>query len=111
MVGNTASSCCGYNVNKRIAYAYLPVWFRDPGNEVLVELMGKKHNRAAAPKSLVQMEVTRARLTKKKQKKTRSSKLAEILQNYSIVCVLPCSMYFPRNGVGVMLLIDGFKEC
>ena len=69
MVGNTASSCCGYNVNKRIAYAYLPVWFRDPGNEVLVELMGKKHNRAAAPKSLVQMEVTRARLTKKKQKK------------------------------------------
>ena len=69
MVGNTASSCCGYNVNERIAHAYLPVWLRDPGNEVLVELMGKKHNRAAAPKSLVRMEVTRARLTKKKQKK------------------------------------------
>ena len=69
VVGNTTSSCCCYNVNKRIAYAYLPVWLKNPGNEVLVELMGKKYNRTVTPKSLVQMEVTRARLAKKKQEK------------------------------------------
>ena len=69
MVSDTTSSCCGYNVNKRIAYTYLPVWLKDPGNDVLVELMGKKYNRTVTPKSLVQMEVTRARLAKKKQKK------------------------------------------
>lgn len=69
MVGNTASSCCGYNVNKRIAYAYLPVWLRDPGNEVLVELMGKKYKGTVVPEPLVPMEATRARLAKKKQEK------------------------------------------
>ena len=111
MVSDTTSSCCGYNVNKRIAYTYLPVWLKDPGNDVLVELMGKKYNRTVTPKSLVQMEVTRARLAKKKQKKKRSSKFAEILQNHSIACALAYSMYFPVDGVGWILLIDCFKKC
>lgn len=69
MVGNTTSGCFGYNVNKSVAYAYLPIWLKDPGNEVLVELVGKKYKGTVVPEPLVPMEATRARLAKKKQEK------------------------------------------
>lgn len=69
VVGNTTSGCYGYNVDKSIAYAYLPVYLKDPGNEVLVELMGNKYKATVVPEPLVPMEATRARLAKKIQMK------------------------------------------
>ena len=51
------------------------------------------------PEPLVPMEATRAKLAKKK-KKAFSFRLAKILHNYPVACVMAWSMYFPVDVIG-----------
>ena len=65
VVGNTTSGCYGYNVNKSIAYGYLPTYLQAPGTQVDVELMGSKYVATVVPEPLVLMEAARARKSAK----------------------------------------------
>jgi len=64
VIGNTTSGCYGYNINKSIAYGYLPTWLKDIGNEVDIELIGKKYKATVVAEPLVQMEAARSRVKK-----------------------------------------------
>ena len=72
MVGNTTSGSYGYQVKKSIAYAYLPMFLHQIGNEVEIELVGKKYKATVVQEPLVHLESTRTRLAAKKKKKLAS---------------------------------------
>uniref|UniRef100_T2M409 Dimethylglycine dehydrogenase,mitochondrial n=1 Tax=Hydra vulgaris TaxID=6087 RepID=T2M409_HYDVU len=64
VIGNTTSGCYGYTVEKSIAYGYLPYYISEPGNEVYIEMLGKKYPATVVTEPLVQMEAARARKAK-----------------------------------------------
>jgi len=67
VVGNTTSGAYGYQVQKSIAYAYLPTIFQDIGTVVEVELVGKRYKGTVTKEPLVMLEAARARISAKEK--------------------------------------------
>ncbi|CAM1318819.1 DMGDH (predicted) [Pycnogonum litorale] len=66
VVGYTTSGAYGFQVQKSLAFAYLPPFLTTPGLNVEVELLGSLRNATVLPGPLVEIEPTRARKQAKK---------------------------------------------
>ncbi|XP_078608575.1 dimethylglycine dehydrogenase, mitochondrial-like [Branchiostoma floridae x Branchiostoma japonicum] len=70
VVGNTTSGAYGYQIQKSIAYAYVPLHLAEPGTVVEVELLGSRRPATVQQEPLVQTEPVRTRLARKKSAET-----------------------------------------
>lgn len=66
----TTSGCYGWQVNKSVAYAFLPVELCEKGTQVEVELLGELYEARVEHDPLVDIEVVRYRKMLKEQKRT-----------------------------------------
>uniref|UniRef100_A0A4W4E4C9 Dimethylglycine dehydrogenase n=1 Tax=Electrophorus electricus TaxID=8005 RepID=A0A4W4E4C9_ELEEL len=65
VVGNTTSGAYSYTTRKSLAFGYLPTHLATIGQNVEVELLGRKYPATVVQEPLVQTEPTRTRLQKK----------------------------------------------
>lgn len=65
VIGNTTSGCYSYNIQKSLAFAYVPLELSKVGQQVEVELLGKSYPATIIQEPLVLTEPTRNRLLKK----------------------------------------------
>uniref|UniRef100_A0A8C9U9J6 Dimethylglycine dehydrogenase, mitochondrial n=1 Tax=Scleropages formosus TaxID=113540 RepID=A0A8C9U9J6_SCLFO len=70
VVGNTTSGAYSYNTQQSLAFGYLPIELCTLGQQVEVELLGKKYTATVTQEPLVLTEPTRTRLQKKAGGKT-----------------------------------------
>ncbi|XP_048021396.1 dimethylglycine dehydrogenase, mitochondrial [Megalobrama amblycephala] len=68
VVGNTTSGSYSYTTRQSLAFAYLPVHLIHVGQQVEVELLGKKYLATVTQEPLVLTEPTRTRLQKKSKR-------------------------------------------
>lgn len=64
VVGNTTSGAYSYSAGQSLAFGYLPVALNSVGQEVQVELLGKKYTATVVQEPLVMTEPTRNRMKK-----------------------------------------------
>lgn len=69
MVGNTTSGAYSYSSQQSLAFGYLPLELCSVGQQVEVELLGKKFPATVIQEPLVLTEPTRTRLAKKAKAK------------------------------------------
>ncbi|KAG1709816.1 Dimethylglycine dehydrogenase, mitochondrial [Nymphon striatum] len=67
VVGYTTSGTFGYQVQKSLAFAYLPYFLTLPGTKVDIELLGSLRNATVLPRPLVDIEPVRVRKQSKKK--------------------------------------------
>ncbi|MEQ2230266.1 hypothetical protein ILYODFUR_027387 [Ilyodon furcidens] len=65
VVGNTTSGAYSYSSQQSLAFGYLPLELSSVGQQVEVELLGKKYPATVIQEPLVLTEPTRTRLAKK----------------------------------------------
>lgn len=65
VVGNTTSGSYSYTTQQSLAFAYLPVHLIHVGQQVEVELLGKKYRATVTQEPLVLTEPSRTRLQRK----------------------------------------------
>ncbi|XP_066273140.1 dimethylglycine dehydrogenase, mitochondrial-like [Branchiostoma lanceolatum] len=75
VVGNTTSGAYGYQIQKSIAYAYVPLHLAEPGTVVEVELLGSRRPATVQQEPLVQTEPVRTRLARKRAADTARGKI------------------------------------